>query len=261
MSFGILGLCLAMATPPPEATPTEAHQHVRPIDSRLLKACEGDNLKRIRLLLRQGANPNAKDKLGQTPMLLLLKAPRFTGRRQIGQPKVTKHDDGTVQYSVYMIEENSVNTSTTDTRALEALISSGANVNAKDQFGTTPAMQAATHKTLKCIKLLVSKGASLKTVDEENSTALDWAAGHNRVEMLRYLTSKGLTAEHKRKSDGVTSLMLETNGGSVESVKLLLDHGAVVNAVSNDGGTALKYAKEAGNQPVIELLKKAGAKE
>ena len=54
---------------------------------------------------------------------------------------------------------------------------------------------------------------------------------------------------------------LVTMGGHAESVQVLLDSGTDVNAKNNDGTTALMFAEEEGHTEIVELLKKAGARE
>ncbi|RMD79282.1 MAG: ankyrin repeat domain-containing protein, partial [Lentisphaerae bacterium] len=47
--------------------------------------------------------------------------------------------------------------------------------------------------------------------------------------------------------------------GHVDVVKILLEHGADVNAKCKKGKTALMFASEKGYQEIVELLKDAGA--
>lgn len=143
---------------------------------------------------------------------------------------------------------------TPDTDAVEALLSKGANVNAANYGGTTPLMIAASHQTVTCINLLLSHGADIHANTADGTNILSWAVGFGHTQMLALLLKKGLNPNATRKSDGVTPLMLEVTGGSASSVKLLLDHGANIHAVDKHGGTALQYAKEAHNTPIVKLL-------
>jgi len=56
-----------------------------------------------------------------------------------------------------------------------------------------------------------------------------------------------------------TALMLASENGHMEVVKVLLAAGADVNVKSRTGNTALSQATEQGHSEIIELLKKAGA--
>lgn len=45
--------------------------------------------------------------------------------------------------------------------------------------------------------------------------------------------------------------------GDLQAVKDAIEKGADVNAKSDDGGTALQYAKEEGHTEIVDLLKEA----
>jgi ankyrin repeat protein len=63
-------------------------------------------------------------------------------------------------------------------------------------------------------------------------------------------------------ADGTTPLMVASQGGHKEIVKLLLAKDVDVNAKDKtDGRTALWHAAQNGHTEIVELLKKAGAKE
>ena len=49
--------------------------------------------------------------------------------------------------------------------------------------------------------------------------------------------------------------------GDTELVKLLLKHGAAVNATNAEGRTSLWYAEMAKRPGIVQLLEQAGAKE
>ena len=59
--------------------------------------------------------------------------------------------------------------------------------------------------------------------------------------------------------DGRTPLMFAAAGGLSDTVKLLLDNGADVNARTEVGGTALIYAAAMGQLECVKLLIEHGA--
>jgi ankyrin repeat protein len=230
------------------------------LNEALFKACERDDPENIKELLAKGADPNARDKDGSTPLLLILDVGRFTGIYIVGQGSTVNNPDGTVSTSVTEMVDRQITPASSDTRAVELLLSHGAKVNVKDNGGTTPTMRAASHKTLACLKLLLSKGADIHAKTADGDNLISWAAGHGNAEMIRFLVKKGIRANTVRKTDGVTPLILEAPMGSVESVKALLEGGARINAKDMHGDTALSCAKQSGNTAVVQFLKKAGAK-
>lgn len=60
--------------------------------------------------------------------------------------------------------------------------------------------------------------------------------------------------------DGFTPLHGVAEEGHLEMAQYLIDHGANVNALSNDGKTALDLAVEAQNEEMTALLTTHGAK-
>lgn len=55
----------------------------------------------------------------------------------------------------------------------EKLISAGANVDAQDNYGRTPLMEAIIHNNPSMVSLLISKGANVRIKDNFGHTAID----------------------------------------------------------------------------------------
>lgn len=75
---------------------------------------------------------------------------------------------------------------------------------------------------------------------------------------MEHLVAAGADVNAKR-NDGVTALWLAAQEGHTEVVNVLLAAKADVNAKKNDGGTALMAAAVNGHLPVVERLLAAGA--
>ncbi len=69
---------------------------------------------------------------------------------------------------------------------VEMLVSSGANVNARQQHGYTPLHAAAQNGDIQTVRLLIGKGADVGARSENGQTALDMAMqqGHGAVAEL-----------------------------------------------------------------------------
>ena len=66
-----------------------------------------------------------------------------------------------------------------------------------------------------------------------------------------------------RSRDGMTVLMHAASGGNPADVKLLLAHGAAVEATLHEHGrayTAVDFARAHRNVAVVQMLRQAGAK-
>lgn len=156
---------------------------------------------------------------------------------------------------------------------VQALVSKGTDVNRKDKRGRTALMEAASVNDAPAVKLLIQRGAKVDLKDNGGSTALLLAAASGNTESARVLL------EHKAnvniKGRVATPLIAAVDnrieiakgypgaGRPVElldTIKLLLAHGADVHAKRYDGKTALALAKKRNLKNTIDLLQKAGAK-
>jgi uncharacterized protein len=123
-------------------------------------------------------------------------------------------------------------------------------------------IDAAFKGDIDTVKQLLDKGVNPNSKDSDGETALHYAALKGRTEVVMLLLKKGANPNIKDK-DGGTPLMSAAWGGHADVAKLLLAKGANPNAKaksSTGSVTALSQAKIRGNNDVVELLKKAGAK-
>lgn len=125
----------------------------------------------------------------------------------------------------------------------EFLLSSNAEVDAKDNDGLTPLHMATASGHLDVVILLLAKGANANAKDNENDTPLHLAAanGHKAIAELllarkvdvNALNSKGLTPLlMTAPNSGLVSLPREAmkqaalKHGNKEMIELLREHGA-----------------------------------
>jgi len=179
--------------------------------------------------------------------------------------------------------------------AITALLAAGANPN--QQFPTglrnTVLITATENGQLGAVKLLLAHGAKRDGVNQEGNSALIVAASRGQVEILKYLHKQGadlnafgqyaytvlMHAVHKNQlkavgylvesganvnlaqSDGTIALMVAAQWSTPEIVQLLVDHGSNVNAVGQAGRTALTWANHRRDLAIMNILRKAGAKD
>jgi ankyrin repeat protein len=79
--------------------------------------------------------------------------------------------------------------------------------------------------SLEIVKILLDKGADVNTKDNYGSTALMMASRDGRIEVVKLLLSKKADANAKDE-DGDTALIKATNEGNTEMMDLLKSHGA-----------------------------------
>lgn len=120
-------------------------------------------------------------------------------------------------------------------------------------------MDAAHHGYHEYVELLLSLGADVNGYnDYDGKTALMWAAQYGHVETCRLLLRHGAYVD-ARTNWGSTALMWAAEFGHIQVCQLLINAGAHVNTHTKNNSTAYSYAKRNGHSLVCTLLVDAGA--
>jgi ankyrin repeat protein len=186
------------------------------LDSRLAEAARSQDPAEVTRLLKEGANPNARDKNGRTPLM----------------------ESASEGY----------------TPVVRALLENGAEVNAKDHVGWTALFWAAFSNRTETLRALVAHGADVNARDGEGRTALSWAASSGYTEVVLALIEKGGHVNAKD-SYGWTALMSAVDLGQLDTVKALLQHQADARVKANDGTTAMRLAEKYKYDEIVNLLR------
>lgn len=117
-------------------------------------------------------------------------------------------------------------------------------------------MLASMNGHTAAVRLLLEHGSDINAHIETNrNTALTLACFQGRYEVVQLLVERKANIEHRAKT-GLTPLMEAASGDYVEVGRILLDHGADVNAspVPSSRDTALTIAADKGNAKFVNLL-------
>jgi uncharacterized protein len=208
----------------------------------LLMSVLNDNLDVARLLLSKGANVNADDFWGRTP---LWAAVEYRNLDMNNNDQDSPTDNGVDRAPILEF--------------IKVLLEAGANVNARtrelppsrrwlyslndvswvDFTGQTPFLRAALSGDTATMRLLLERGADPHLPTLAGTTPLMAAAGVNWV---------------------VAQTYTESPQASIDAVTLCLELGADVNATNSMGLTALLGAVNRGANDLIEILVTRGAR-
>lgn len=134
----------------------------------------------------------------------------------------------------------------------------GFDVDAVDGAGWT-ALHIASALGLDYIKALEPLEPSVNARANAGQTPLFIAVSKKHISAVEELLRLGASPRARDSVQSGTPLQRASANGSVDIVKILLQHGAPANATNNEGWTALHYAYAEDHPDVIKLLEEAGA--
>ncbi len=145
------------------------------------------------------------------------------------------------------------------TNIVKILLDSGANANATDMFGHTPLFIPVYIGALDIVEELLNAGAHVDARSRiTGQTPLMFAVAGTRTRVVEKLLEKGADVNTKGKAYNGTALMLASITGNIDMVRILLEKGADVNAMTVNGRTAIMIAQALGHAEVVKLLEDAG---
>ena len=186
-----------------------------------------DNFKVAKLLLKNGAHADPKNRYGVTPL--------------------------------YSACQNG------NDRFVDLLLQSGVDANSQFADGETALMTAAKVGNPKSVEALLSNGAKVGSKNSRGQTALMWAAAEGNLDVVKVLLQAGADPKAKLNS-GFTPMLFAIREGRADVVHALLDAGLDINEPAAPksgrlprGSTPLSLAIENGHFELAASLLERGA--
>lgn len=143
-------------------------------------------------------------------------------------------------------------------RLLDLIATDPTLANAYSPDGFTPLGFAVFFGHAETVKALLDAGVEVNAASRESMkvTPLASAAAARQTEIARILIAHGANVNAKAAS-GHIPLHEASANGNVELVRLMIESGADINAKTDDGRTPLDFATEYNRPEVIEILKQS----
>lgn len=230
----------------------------------------------FKLLLDAGANINATDARGRTPLRIALErvendegeAARFllnagADLKNLGEPQkqtlleIAMEQDPEWELGEWEPEAFSW--------SFQYLLELGVDVNEQNRKGQTALMRAIITRKIECVFPLLERGADVNLRDEKGRTALMYLYADYFIRDLRrsqpwlFDEPEGLEQLRKERPDMRRRFDLD-DPYELDIIDSLINAGADVNIVDEEGMTALMYAAEqTSKSEVLLALMGAGA--
>jgi ankyrin repeat protein len=148
---------------------------------------------------------------------------------------------------------------------VQALIQAGADINLRDNRRDNVLLYAGAEGLLDILRLAIAAGADTRITNRFGGTALIPAAERGHVEVVRELLTHSDVDVNHVNNLGWTALLeaiVLSDGGPrhQEIVQLLIAHGANVDLPDKDGKTPLQLARQRDFAPIEQMLVQAGAR-
>ena len=207
------------------------------------KAVRERNVAEVEMLIDKGANIDATDDLGRTPLYLAA----LHGYGDVVDLLLAKGANAKkgASWKGYDTPLH-VASAQGHEEIVRHLVARGTDVNIKNWAGQTPLLYASWGGRTSVVDFLIAHGADVHVRDKHGLSALnldqrpvDSLEGYDGV--VRILISHGADV-NCRAAHGGTPLMDASRVGSTAAVALLIAHGAAINARGQTGYTALHIA-------------------
>ena len=188
----------------------------------LIEAGSGGAVEAMKILIEAGANIDAKDEDGVSPLMGIASTCVMEGQ----------------EYMWDLLEKAGL---------------ADVEINRMSFSGGTPIMFAAAGGHTPCVQFFLDRGAH---VNVRSKATPEYLAKLEQHQLESGTTEQN---ENERHVDDVTPLIVATQGGHLECVQALLDAGADATLVDAEGRTALTLAIKGNYGDVAIALIKAGA--
>ncbi len=108
------------------------------------------------------------------------------------------------------------------------------------------------------VKAYLSEMGDINAVNREGNTLLHIVSLYGHTEVVKVLINEGANINAVTVEKGFNALHIASQSGHTEVVKVLIDEGADINAVDQEGWNALHMALTQGHTEVVKVLIKEG---
>ena len=205
-------------------------------------------LKLIKSLVNHGADVNAQDCYGGTPLYMA----SMTGVIEIVRELLKNGAivDTSALHNAVAFDQVEI---------VQEFINHNANLDTKDSEGNSPLHSASAYCCTEVVTLLLKNGANIEALDENGSTPLLVACLNGNTDIVNELLQSGANTDHPNNGDQYTPIHFAALYGHESIIIELLKYNPNIEAKCDLDETALHKAAREGHLKIVKLLLEHGA--
>jgi ankyrin repeat protein len=231
------------------------------VNQLLVKATKEGDKNLIIFLLNAGADVNAQDDYGDTPIFNYRYTPLYyaagLGNKDIVELLLNASADVNKEDRLGWTPLHRV-TGLGNKDTIELLLKYKADVNKATREGYTPLLIAIANDNKDIAELLLNAGAGVNQGSAADETPLTQAIKEGNKDIVKLLLQRGADVNQANKYD-IIPLHCAVLTRNKDIVELLLKYKADVNKATVHGETPLSKAISGGQKDIVELLLEHGA--
>jgi ankyrin repeat protein len=224
------------------------------IEAEFLMAVKKGNLDKVNSLLNNGADVNTAQKDGTSSLAWAV----YNNNKELVDLLIRSGDDGADidaanEYGVNPLHLACMNQ---NPELISTLLKAGANPNNSKWTGEAPLMTCANTGTIDAVKALLDQGADVNSTETtQEQTALMWAAAEKHHQVVKLLVERGANINAVSKiTPEPEPFMVKTPGSMGQNFPSTLRF-----REATGGFTALLFAAQQGDLESTKILLDAGA--
>jgi ankyrin repeat protein len=204
-----------------------------------------------------GVDPNEPEADGTTPLMRAV----HLRRAEIAQLLIAASAD-VDKANFYGVTPLYIAARAGDPAQTRLLLAAGANANAALPAGETVLMTAAKAGNADVVRALLTGGANVSLLDlaEQRAQAQVFESAGYTVARNPTATTNYADVNARDRWYGRTALMIAAAEGHADVVQLLIEAGAAIDLLDEEGSSALSLARSYGHLDVAAALVAAGAR-
>ena len=221
----------------------------------LIVATISQSFESVNFLLQNGADVNLRDMFGFTALHHAVYDRRIDLVKlivEVGKANIEARDNFGTTAFIISSLKNSL-------EVMKFLFGNNADINAQSKVGFSALFFASKHGFLNIVKFLISIRADIEIKTKFNDTSLNAAAHNGHFDIVKILVETGKTNIHERAVDGNTALLSAAKKGHLTIVEYLHKRGADINTQAYDRRSPLLAASLSTYASVVNYLLKNGA--